>query len=137
MYENSEDYIRLVGEIFILLCLPLFLYGEIRDAIRNGWVWPEPWLRTGLFRITNMCFFILTLTAFIMRLAITKDEEIVLSLALLIGALLQSSSEFFPAVEFFLNYQQHKVGISVNYFFTFISFVKFIVVIHKFDGNAT
>ena len=85
MYPNSEDYIRLVGEIFVLLCLPLFLYGEVRDGIRNGWVWPEPWLRTGLFRITNICFFILTVIAFIMRLAITKDEEIVLSLALLIG----------------------------------------------------
>ena len=34
--------------------------------------------------------------------------------------------------EFFLNYRQHKIGISASYFFPFISFVKFIVVTHKF-----
>ena len=34
--------------------------------------------------------------------------------------------------EFSLNYQQHKVGISANYIFPFISFVKFIKIIRKF-----
>ena len=34
-------------------------------------------------------------------------------------------------IEFFLNYLQHKVGISGNYFFPFVSFVKYIMVTHK------
>ena len=38
---------------------------------------------------------------------------------------------------FFVNYQQHKVGISAKYFFPVFSFDKFIVVANKFDGNAT
>ena len=33
--------------------------------------------------------------------------------------------------KFFLNYQQHKIDISVNYSFSFVSFVKFIVVCWK------
>ena len=43
----------------------------------------------------------------------------------------------FPLIAFFLNflnYQQHKVGISANYFFPFIPFRKFITVTHKFGG---
>ena len=32
---------------------------------------------------------------------------------------------------FFLNYQQHEVGVFANYFFPFISFVKFVVVTHR------
>ena len=39
-------------------------------------------------------------------------------------------------IEFFLNYQQHKVGISGNYFFPYISFVKFIIATYKFNGKV-
>ena len=35
--------------------------------------------------------------------------------------------------EFLLNYQQHKFGISANYFIPFISIVKFIMVTYKFS----
>ena len=39
--------------------------------------------------------------------------------------------------EFSLNYQHHKVGISADYLFPFISFVKFIVFNNKFFGQFT
>ena len=39
-------------------------------------------------------------------------------------------------IETFLNYQQHKVGISGNHFFPFDSFVIFIIVTHKFAGKC-
>ena len=39
-------------------------------------------------------------------------------------------------MEFFLNYQQHKIGISAKYFFPFISFVIFIVITHRFGGKC-
>ena len=38
--------------------------------------------------------------------------------------------------EFFPNYQQHKVGISGNHFFPFVSFVSFILVTHNFVGKC-
>ena len=38
-------------------------------------------------------------------------------------------------LEFFRNYQQHKVGIWANYFFHFISIVQFIIVTHKSAGK--
>ena len=47
-----------------------------------------------------------------------------------------SRTDFLPTFVFFLNYQQHKVGISANYFFPFISMVRFIVVAHKFGGKC-
>ena len=40
------------------------------------------------------------------------------------------------AVEFSLNYRQHKVGISGNHFFPFVSFVKFTIVKISFVKNA-
>ena len=39
-------------------------------------------------------------------------------------------------IELFLNYQQYKVGISANYVFPLISFVKFIVVTHRLDWKC-
>ena len=36
---------------------------------------------------------------------------------------------------FFLNYQQHKVGISGNYYFPFISTVKHLLCTFKFGGK--
>ena len=41
----------------------------------------------------------------------------------------------FDFFEFFLSYRQYKVGISVNYFFPFYSFVVFIIVSHKFGAK--
>ena len=40
------------------------------------------------------------------------------------------------SIEFFLNSQQHKVSISGNYFYPLVSFVIFIVNIHKFDEKV-
>ena len=37
----------------------------------------------------------------------------------------------------FLNYWQHKVSITIDQFLSFIPFVKFIIVAHKFGANAT
>ena len=39
-------------------------------------------------------------------------------------------------VKFLLNYQKHKVDISGNYFFPFISYVKFIVVTYTLAGKC-
>ena len=36
----------------------------------------------------------------------------------------------------FLNYHQHKLDFSANYFFPFISFIEFIIVTHNFDGKC-
>ena len=38
--------------------------------------------------------------------------------------------------EFFLNCRQHKVGISANFFFPFISIVKLIMISYKFGGKC-
>ena len=38
--------------------------------------------------------------------------------------------------EFSLNYQQYRVGISMNHFFPFVSFVTFVIVTHKFGGKC-
>ena len=37
--------------------------------------------------------------------------------------------------KFFINYGQHKVGISDNHFIPFVSFVTIIVVTHKFGAK--
>ena len=40
------------------------------------------------------------------------------------------------SLKLFLNCQQHKVDISVNHFFPFVSFVMFITVTHKFGRGC-
>ena len=59
-----------------------------------------------------------------------KRKKKTISLSIIDNASLKS------AVEFSLNYQQQKVGISANYFFPFICFVIFVLVTHKFAGKC-
>ena len=56
-------------------------------------------------------------------------------------ATIEAFGEFYHQVlkntnEFFQNYEQHKFGISANYFFPFISFAKCIVVTDIFGGKC-
>lgn len=85
MYQNTGDKIRLTGEVMIFFGLFLFIYAEIRDYIRLGWVWPWPWTFHGLPRIVNTFFVIFTITAVILRFTFNKNEDIMLALALLLG----------------------------------------------------
>lgn len=88
MYSDREDYARLCGEILVILILFTFPIGEIRDILRNGWVWPWPENKFGFFRICNQLFVIFTVCAIVCRFIITDDEEIFLSLGLIFGKLL-------------------------------------------------
>ena len=85
MYKTGSDKARAVGEVFVLLGLVGFVYAEIRDIWRLGWVWPWPWTFSGLPRLINFSFFVLTITALALRLLQNEGEDIPLSLALILG----------------------------------------------------
>ena len=85
MYKARNDFARLAGEIFIIVCLPLFFYGEIRDLFRMGWVTPRPWLWVGTFRITNFFFVLACIAVVVLRLLANPGEDIALAIALLFG----------------------------------------------------
>ena len=95
MYKTNEDWARVVGEIIILLALPLFLYGEFRDICRGRWRLPtsEHWF--GLFRVLNVVFVIFVLVALVLRCIRNENEGVILSICLLIGWL--NSVQFLAA----------------------------------------
>ncbi len=85
MYSTREDTARLIGEIFCLVCLPLFLYGEFRDIYRGRWRIPPIADYFGIFRGLNILFVIFAIVLLILRCLANDNEDAIFSVCLLIG----------------------------------------------------
>lgn len=85
MHTTGRDWARFVGELVCLICLPVFLYGEIRQCCKRRFQRSSIWDWFGVFRLLNILFVIFTVIALILRCIRNENEDIILAIGVLLG----------------------------------------------------
>eukprot|EP00117_Sycon_ciliatum_P016378 scpid40083/ scgid4107/ Transient receptor potential cation channel subfamily V member 6; Calcium transport protein 1; Epithelial calcium channel 2 len=84
-YSTSEDYVRLAGEIVVVLGAFASILWEAPDLYRRGARGYFTSVGSGAFHVASWMYAVLVCIALIMRLAGADREDIVLSLAMICG----------------------------------------------------